>query len=277
MMTVFAVELLLLNTGCASRQAHTDPTMNPLTPSTLAVARTDANSRTAHEQLLAKARTGRIDVYLLGDSITRRWGCTDPAYADLLEHWQQTFHGYHAGNFGWGGDGVEHMLWRIEHGELDGVNPKVILLLAGTNNVGSTPAGPDGSAAQHAKVNDILTKYDALLAACRHRAPDATFILTAIFPRNDNPAVLPEIHLLNEGIQQRADGQRVRFLNVNAQLADADGTLFEGVAPDGLHLSRKGYDAWADGLLPLLHDLLGPPDEQDHAPPPTGDPSALTP
>ena len=113
------------------------------------VARTDANSRTAHEQLLEKAKKGRIDVYFVGDSITRRWGATD--YPDFLANWKQNFHGWNAANFGWGGDTVQNVLWRLHNGELDGVNPKVIVVMAGTNNVGAAaPAGGDD-----AKVDEI--------------------------------------------------------------------------------------------------------------------------
>ena len=98
----------------------------------LPVERTDQNSQIAHEQLLAK-KQGRIDVYFEGDSITRRWGATD--YPQLLENWKKNFFGWNAADFGWGADRMENILWRLENGELDGVNPKVIVLLAGTNNV----------------------------------------------------------------------------------------------------------------------------------------------
>lgn len=103
------------------------------------VARTDANSKLAHERLLEKARTGRIDVYFTGDSITRRWGATD--YPKFLAHWRQTFHGWNAANFGWGGDTVQNVLWRLSNGELDGVKPKVIVVMAGTNNIGARAPG----------------------------------------------------------------------------------------------------------------------------------------
>ena len=98
------------------------------------MARTDSNSMLAHRQLLAKRTQGKIDLYFVGNSITRRWGATD--YPDFLAHWNATFRGWNAGNFGWGGDRIQNMLWRIENGELDGVNPKVIVILAGTNAVG---------------------------------------------------------------------------------------------------------------------------------------------
>jgi len=236
-------------------------------PADVPVARADQNSMTAHAQLVEKAKAGGIDVYFLGDSIVRRWGATD--YPDLLANWKSNFYGWNAGNFGWGGDKTQHILWRLQNGELDGVNPRVIVLLAGTNNVGAI-AG-DG-----AKVADITRGVTAILAACRQKAPGATVILTGIFPRNDTMAVLPEIARINENLAKLADGRTVRYLDVNDKLADSTGTLLDGVANerDKLHLTLKGYQVWADALKPILIELLGPPATTDHAPPPTGDPSA---
>ena len=228
--------------------------------------RTDENSRLAHEQLVAKAKAGGIDVYFLGDSITRRWGTSDPQYAPMLENWKQNFFGWNAGNFGWGADGVQNTLWRIENGELDGVNPKVIVILAGTNNIGTKAGGEE-------KVADIASGIRALIDTCHRKAPGAKIILTAIFPRNDGLDVLPEIKQVNDRIAKFADGRNVFFLNVNDKLADADGILFDGMTGDKLHLTVKGYQVWADGLKPLLTKFLGPPAATDHAPPPTGDPS----
>jgi lysophospholipase L1-like esterase len=237
----------------------------PPAPADQPRVRADRNSHIAHQQLLAKAKGGRIDVYFLGDSITRRWGALD--YPELLAHWKKSFHGWNAGNFGWGGDRTENVLWRLENGELDGVDPKVIVVQAGTNNVGREP-GDD------AKVRDVTRGVKAIVDACRSKAPAATIVLTAIFPRNDNPAVMPTIARINAGLASLADGERVRFLDVNSRLADADGTLFEGMMGDGLHPSLKGYEVWAEGLKPILTELLGPPAASDQAPPPTGDPSA---
>jgi lysophospholipase L1-like esterase len=236
------------------------------------VARTDQNSLTAHAQLLGKARKGRIDVYFEGDSITRRWGATD--YPALLSNWNENFFGWNAANFGWGGDTTQNILWRLYDGELDGIHPKVIVLLAGTNNIGNTmPAGGD-----EAKVAEITRGIKAILDLMRIKAPESTIILMGIFPRNDNMAVLSTINKINNNLAKFADGKKVRFLNINDKLADSDGRLFDGMAnPDGLHLAVKGYQVWADALKPIFHELLGPPAKEDHAPPPTGDPSAYRP
>jgi len=227
--------------------------------------RTDANSRAAHAELLVKAKQGRIDVYFLGDSITRRWGATD--YPDFLAHWKRSFHGWNAANFGWGADSTQHILWRLENGELAGVNPRVIVVLAGTNNVGRTP--PDD-----ARVAEITRGVKAIVDTCRRLAPAATVVLTAIFPRNDAPGLMPGIVRINANLAGLADGKSVRFLNVNDRLAGADGRLFAGMTVDQLHPALKGYEVWAAGLKPILTELLGVPAATDHAPPPTGDPSA---
>jgi lysophospholipase L1-like esterase len=240
---------------------HTEPRV----PADQARMRVDRSSHLAHQQLLAKAKSGGIDVYFLGDSIIRRWGALD--YPELLAHWRKTFHGWNAGNFGWGADRTENILWRLENGELDGVDPKVIVILAGTNNVGKEP-GDD------AKVADVTRGLQAIVETCRRKAPEATILLTAIFPRNDNPAVVPTIARINANLARLADGKTVRFLDVNSKLADAQGILFEGMTGDGLHPTLKGYEVWAEGLRPILTELLGPPAADDHAPPPTGDPSS---
>jgi lysophospholipase L1-like esterase len=254
-----ALGLCLFSPAVASGQANREASAS------LAAQRTDRNSQLAHEQLLEKARRGGIDLYFVGDSITRRWGATD--YPDFLANWRKNFYGWNAADFGWGADRIQNILWRLENGELDGVNPKVIVILAGTNNVGKTPAADD-------RVADITRGIRALIELCRQKAPGATIVLTAIFPRNDSLEVFPTITRINRNIAKLADGGSVRFLNINDRLADKDGVLFEGMTVDKLHPSLKGYQVWADGLRPILSELLGPPASTDHAPPPTGDPSA---
>ncbi len=162
--------------------AQPAPSPVPAAAAYLAVPRIDGNSMTAHARLLEKAKQGRIDVYFEGDSITRRWGATD--YPDLLANWTQNFYGWNAADFGWGADLLENILWRLQNGELDGVNPKVIVLLAGTNNVGKiTPA--DNA---DAKAAEITRGFQAILNVMRAKAPSATIIVTGIFPRNDSMA-----------------------------------------------------------------------------------------
>lgn len=242
----------------ANRMVGYTPPAAPRLPAHTAVPRLDANSLVAHAQLRAKAKQGGIGVYFLGDSITRRWGATD--YPHFLANWKRNFHGWHAANFGWGADRIQNILWRMENGELDDVNPKIVVLQAGTNNLGSAAAA------------EIVEGLRSLVAAVRQKAPQATIILTGVFPRNDQATAWPVIQEVNRELAKMSG---VRFLDINSQLADAQGRLLPGMTnPDQLHLAEKGYQVWADALKPIFQELLGPPATEDHAPPPTGDPSA---
>jgi lysophospholipase L1-like esterase len=224
-------------------------------PADRPVARIDRNSQIAHEQLLAKAKAGGTEVYFEGDSITRRWGATD--YPQLLENWKENFFGWNAADFGWGADLTQNILWRIENGELDGVNPKVMVLLAGTNNIGA------GATAE-----DVAGGVEEIVREMQAKAPGATVILTAIFPRYDRPQYGTAIERANAALEKFADGKQVRWLNVNARMTA------EMLNADKLHPNVRGYQVWADGLKPLLTEILGPRAKEDHAPPATGDPSA---
>jgi lysophospholipase L1-like esterase len=238
-----------------------------------AVPRPDANSQLAHQQLVEKARRGGIDVYFEGDSITRRWGTSDAQYREFLENWRRNFYGWNAADFGWGGDTVQNILWRLSNGELDGVNPKVVVLLAGTNNIGNAPRqGIDA-----AIVDEVVNGIAAIIGAIRTAAPTAAIVLTGITPRRDRdgaPTLMPTIDAINARLAAFADGTRVRFININKRLARPDGVLLDGTTVDGLHLSVAGYQVWADALKPIFMELLGPPAATDHAPAPTGDPAS---
>jgi len=244
---------------------------NASPPAHCPIPRTDKNSQIAHAQLLEKAGKGCIDVYFLGDSITRRWGSSDEKYKSFLANWKQNFYGWNAANFGWGGDTTQNILWRLENGEIDNVNPKIIVLLAGTNNVGNQ--SPQNDADKRA--TDVAKGFKAILDICRRKAPDATIVLMGIMPRNDNMAVMPVIEKINRNIKKFVDGKKIRFLDINHKLADKEGKLRPRMTEsDGLHLDVQGYQIWADALKPIFTKLLGPPAKEDCAPPPTGDPSA---
>jgi lysophospholipase L1-like esterase len=260
-LTILLLPALPIENAFSQGVASTPPADRP-------VARSDANSAQAHQQMLENLKKGRIDVYFAGDSITRRWRATD--YPQFLANWNENFFGWNAANFGWGGDTIQNILWRLQNGELDGVQPKVIVLLAGTNNLGKAPASD-------AEVANVTKGIKALLETMREKAPRSTIIAMGILPRNDGAhptAIIPSINRINQNIAKLADGKRIRYLNINDKLADRDGKLFDGMTVDRLHLSLKGYQVWGDALKPVLRELLGPPAKEDHAPPPTGDPRA---
>ena len=259
---ILAVGLLL----CAVAAETNAPAIGP-------IPRTDRNSQLAHEQLLAKARQGGIDLYFVGDSIIRRWGCSDAQYRDLLANWTTNFHGWNAGNFGWGSDTGQNILWRLENGELAGVRPKVVVLLAGTNNLKPGDTGERGEA----RITEVTAGIRAILDSVQRQAPAATVILMGVLPRNspgEGLTLMPTIRRLNSRLAGFADGKRIRYLDLDARLADRDGQLLAGMMHDGVHPTVQGYQVWADALKPILTELLGPPAKEDHAPPPTGDPGA---
>lgn len=236
--------------------------------------RKDQNSVTAHQQLLKKTQQGVIDIYFEGDSITRRWGALD--YPNLLDHWKKNFHGWNAANFAWGGDRVQNILWRLQNGELDNVQPKIIVLQAGTNNIGSRrPSTGDDDP----RIAEVTAGIQAIVALFQEKVPDASIVITGIFPRNDNrnnpTVVMPVINKINDNLAKLADGKTVRYININSKLADVNGMLHDGMTMDKLHLAEQGYQIWAEALMPIFTEILGPPAEEDLAPPPTRDPSAV--
>jgi lysophospholipase L1-like esterase len=204
-----------------------------------------------HLELIEKAKRGGIDLYFEGDSITRRWEATHNA------NWKKNFGGWKAANFGAGGDRTQNALYRIENGELRGVNPKVIVLLIGTNNVGF--AAVKGSDA--ALVKEIARGIKACLKALRKEAPAAKILLMGITARNTegSTALMPTINKINRRIKDFANDRTIKFLDINSGLADKDGKLYDGMTDDGLHLTDKGYQVWADAMKPILTRWLGPP------------------
>ncbi|MBN2068437.1 MAG: hypothetical protein JW739_02260 [Opitutales bacterium] len=254
----------LVTSGCASVNQEQLPYMDaslrhaPFAP-------WNDNGRIHHELLIQKAHEdAQIDVYFVGDSITRRWGATD--YPAFLKHWNETFFGWNAADFGWGGDSTHHMLWRIQNGELDGLSPKVFVILAGTNNIGKGEH-PERAA-------DAAEGVAALIDICLKKSPDSKVVVMGIFPRNDSPLSNALINQANAEIETFADGEKVIYLNINDQLADSSGKLYDGLTLDLLHPDLAGYKIWAKNLVPVLTKLLGEPATEDHAPAPTGDPSA---
>jgi len=265
-MRAVVAAIAIAASACAPRPPRTAPGGRAGGAADRPTPRTDQNSLVAHAELVEKAKSGRIDVYFVGDSITRRWGALD--YPELLANWTSNFFGWNAANFGWGGDRVQNILWRLQHGELDGVQPKVFVVLAGTNNIGAR-RGDDKEAA------DIARGVRAILDVCRRKAPKATIVLMAVFPRNDNMAYEPEVEAVNALLARLADGRRIRFVDINDKLADGDGRLFDGMMADGLHPTAAAYQIWADALKPIFRELLGGAATFDRAPPPTGDPAAM--
>jgi beta-glucosidase len=210
-----------------------------------------------HEEKLAEARKlmaiGRgPEVVFIGDSITQGWE------KEGREIWQRHYAGYNALNLGFGGDRTENVLWRLQHGELDGLAPKVAVLMIGTNNTGHRAENPETTAAGVKRLIDEI----------RLRLPDTKVLLLAIFPRGEKPddSLRGINERVNRLIASNADGRHVHFLNINAALTAPDGTLSKDVMPDLLHPNAKGYVIWQREMQPLLQELLGRSPGADNRP-----------
>src|SRR5688572_9424422 len=253
-----AAAFLLVGSHAFVAQPQTFATIVP-------VPRTDENSGLAHEELVRKAGGGVIDVYFIGDSITRRWGALD--YPDLLANFTRNFFGWNAANFGWGGDRTQNMLWRLDNGEIPPLGPKVFVVQAGTNNLADYESAEERVAAVAAGIESIVDR-------CRRHAPEALVVLTGVFPRRDRPELNSSIAAINAKLAASRRVRGVRYVYIGDRLVDSRGMLSAEMSEDGLHLSLAAYQVWADALKPILVGRLGAALDFDLAPAPTGNPAA---
>jgi lysophospholipase L1-like esterase len=193
-----------------------------------------------HEGFLKRAKEGKVDLLFLGDSITQGWGNN--------AIWQKHYAGRNAANFGIGGDTTQNVLWRITNGELEGIAPKAVVLMIGTNNFGLHGDGPDA----------VVKGVAAVVKALRAKLPKSRILLLGLFPRDEKPGTdfRKRIEKTNAQLPALADGKNVVFLDIGAKFLQPDGTLSKEIMPDFLHLSEKGYQVWADAIEGPLKALL---------------------
>ena len=206
-----------------------------------------------HEKKLeeAKALGKKNQIVFIGDSITEGW---EKSGAPVWERYYKPMNGL---ALGFGGDRTENVLWRLRHGEVDGIAPKVAVLMFGTNNTGHRQEDPKTTAA------GIQRNIEEL----RRRLPDTKILLLAIFPRGEKPDdTLRQINnKVNAIIAGYADNKTVFFADFNQQFLTPDGTLSKDIMPDLLHPNEKGYEIWAKALAPELKKLM-PADESSRVP-----------
>jgi beta-glucosidase len=195
-----------------------------------------------HRSFLKQAQEGNIDLLFLGDSITQGWG-------GAKKTWDRFYTPRKAANFGIGGDRTQHVLWRIENGELKGIEPRVTVLMIGTNNAGGNT--PD----------EIAQGITAIIGELRQKLPKTKILLLAVFPRGQQPftPIRERLKSVNEKIAKLDDGSNVRYLDIGRAFLNEDGTISKDIMPDYLHLSQKGYRLWADAMEPTLWSLLDEP------------------
>ncbi len=194
----------------------------------------------SHEKFVEIAKAGSAELLFLGDSITAGW-------AGKREIWDQAFGSYKPANFGIGGDRTQHVLWRITNGELEGIHPKAVVLMIGTNN--SVADSAEG----------IANGITRIVEEIRTKQPQAKILLLAVFPRGEKAESNPsrdKLKLVNGIIAQLDDGQNIHYLDIGDKFLQPDGSLSKDIMPDFLHLSAAGYQIWADAIEPKIAELM---------------------
>lgn len=194
-----------------------------------------------HEQFNQRVQQGNVDLIFLGDSITHGWEGEGKAV------WERYYGGRNAVNLGISGDRTQHVLWRLEHGNVDGITPKVAVLMIGTNN-----AGKRNTAAE------ILDGITAVVRKLREKLPRTKILVLDVFPRGEHfNEVRGQILQVSQALNRLEDGAFVHFLPIGHNFVEPDGSLRKEILPDFVHLSEKGYEIWAASIEPTLSLLLG--------------------
>ena len=207
----------------------------------------EANFRKRHEGFLKDKeqalKKGPVDLLFVGDSITDAWR-KGGQFKLFTEKWGK----HNPLNLGIGGDRTQHVLWRLEQGEVEGIKPKVVVLMIGTNNLGNgdSPA-------------DTILGIKAVVASLRERLPESKILLLAVFPRGMEPdhKYRAQIKEVNDAIAKLDDGgKHVKYLDIGPKFLADDGTLTREVMPDALHPNEKGYQIWADAIGPTVDEMM---------------------
>src|SRR5262245_12159943 len=207
-----------------------------------------------HEKFLEIAKKGNIDLLFLGDSITDAWGGEGHGGGAGKAIFEKEFMPLKAANFGIGGDRTQHVLWRLQNGEMEGIQPKVVMLMIGTNNSN----GKDNTA------EEIADGIKAIVQEIHKKSPKTKVLLLGIFPRatgnneEAKKAQMEKITKVNEIVSKLDDsGKTVKYLDIGKKFLAEDNTIPKEIMPDQLHLSAKGYQLWCDAVKEPIKDLLG--------------------
>jgi lysophospholipase L1-like esterase len=193
-----------------------------------------------HAELSAIAAKGEAKLIFLGDSIT--------ASTQGSESWKKTFGAYNFANFGIGGDRTQNVLWRLENGEIGALKPKAVVLLIGTNNIGTT---------EH-DMEDTVRGVTTVVKKLRTAFPKTKILVLGIFPR-DEKAESPlraKVTQINAALAKLDDGKKIFVRDIGKVFLETDGTLSTAVSPDHLHLTEEGLCRWAEAIAPTVEKLM---------------------
>ena len=241
-----AVAILLAATGCSTlvEQKSPLPRVETTAPALVPVSRASEDWwMDRHAQCKAAAEKGGIDVLFIGDSITQAWE------EDGADIWKNEIAPLRAANLGFSGDRTQHILWRLDNGELpQALHPKAAVIMIGTNNTGHNMEKPEAIAAGIGAIVDRLHKHN----------PKTRILLLAIFPRGAKPddKMRRNNDAVNALLAKLEGYKRVHYLDIGPKFLQAGGTLPQEIMPDLLHLSPKGYQIWADNVVPEIKKSL---------------------
>ena len=192
----------------------------------------------------AEAKTNNVPLLFIGDSITDFWRNRGSNV------WKQYYAPRHAANFGISGDRTQNVLWRIDHGELDGLNPKVVVLLIGTNNSGNYLGEPNSTL-------EIIEGVEAVVNRIRSKLPKSRILLLGIFPLGSVDSVQrSQVAVVNTVLAKLDNGSSIRFLDIGSSFIGVDGELQKTLVPDWVHPNEKGYQIWAEAMEPTLSKMI---------------------
>lgn len=192
------------------------------------------------EQKERLLKRGPIELVFEGDSITDGW-----RNGDQRDIFEAAFGQYNPFNTGISGDRTEHLLWRIDHGELDGLHPKVVVMMIGTNNLGNRPPQTP---------KQTIDGITCVVKAIQQKLPDTKILLLGVFPRGakaDDP-FRAKIKEVNAAISKLDDGTHVKYLDFGDKFLTPEGELTREIMPDFLHPNYKGYEIWANAIKPTV-------------------------
>ena len=204
-----------------------------------------------HDKINERAKQGDVDLLFIGDSITDGW------QGGGNEVWKTYYGNRKAMNAGIGGDRTEHVLWRLENGNMDGLKPKLAVIMIGTNNSG---LGRDGNTAE--EIGEGIT---AIVHKVQERSPDTKILILAIFPRGDMSESKREATLAqreknakaSEIASKLADDKTIFYMDIGKHFMNSDGSIPRLVMNDLLHPTFEGYAIWAAAIEPKVAELLG--------------------
>ncbi|MED6298491.1 MAG: platelet-activating factor acetylhydrolase IB subunit [Verrucomicrobiota bacterium] len=194
-----------------------------------------------HESFNQRVAKGKVDLVLIGDSITHGWEGQGKSV------WEKFYGKRNAVNLGIGGDRTQHVIWRLDNGNVKGISPKAAVVMIGTNNSGNN--SPE----------EIADGLAAITKQLREKLPKTKVLLLGIFPRgtNKDDSRRQVNETANAIFKKLADGKDVHYLDIGDKFLETDGTLTRKIMPDLLHLSVEGYTIWAESIEPTLKKIMG--------------------